>query len=245
MGVGKIEPVGGFYVARQEDAHSWVEAYVRPYGWRTFDPSIARAAATPRPVFVRRWYRHVYDAVDRLWVRNVITYDAQTQRGLITGALLRVDDLARKLSPTWYERLDRRLRSVRDRLIALGWFGTLVRVVGAGAGLALRWVAWLLLRGIVVRSGRRVRPALKIYERMERLLRRCGFERGLSQTPWEFHAAVAAAKWPAAEAVALITRVFCDVRYGERPLGEEDATAAETALRKIRQARKQRRGRRG
>jgi hypothetical protein len=36
---GTLDRGSGEYVVRDTDAHSWVEAYVAPYGWVTFDPT--------------------------------------------------------------------------------------------------------------------------------------------------------------------------------------------------------------
>jgi hypothetical protein len=36
---GSLDRDSGEYVVRDTDAHSWVEAYVAPYGWVTFDPT--------------------------------------------------------------------------------------------------------------------------------------------------------------------------------------------------------------
>jgi hypothetical protein len=36
---GSLDRDSGEYVVRDTDAHSWVEAYIAPYGWVTFDPT--------------------------------------------------------------------------------------------------------------------------------------------------------------------------------------------------------------
>lgn len=83
--VNEWNALGGYHVVRQADAHSWVEAYLRPGGWRTFDPSVMRDDATPQPMFVRRWWRTLYDWSETLWVSHVLNYDSEQQSSLYEG----------------------------------------------------------------------------------------------------------------------------------------------------------------
>ena len=38
---GVYNPVSDLWLVRASDAHSWVEAWIPGYGWRTFDPTPA------------------------------------------------------------------------------------------------------------------------------------------------------------------------------------------------------------
>ena len=48
---GTLDRDSGEYVVRDTDAHSWVEAYIAPFGWVTFDPTppVGPARVTPGP----------------------------------------------------------------------------------------------------------------------------------------------------------------------------------------------------
>ncbi len=37
--VHEKNPLGGYYIVRERNAHAWVEAYIKGEGWRTFDPT--------------------------------------------------------------------------------------------------------------------------------------------------------------------------------------------------------------
>ena len=50
---GEWNPYGNYFVIRQSDAHSWVEAYVDG-AWRTYDPDAARGAARGEPAEANR-----------------------------------------------------------------------------------------------------------------------------------------------------------------------------------------------
>ena len=230
--VSEWNPIGGYYVVRQSDAHSWVEAYLRPDGWRTFDPSVMRDAATPTPLFLRRWWRNLFGTAENLWVSYVLTYDTEAQAKVYSS-------VNRLLAP---------FRWLSARLAA-----TMAKAVGIGRGMTRRNVglAFMVLvsamiaaaaavffnrkRGSRARSGRSAE--LRFYRKMERLLGRRGFHRPASQTVWEFHDVLAARNWPAMDAVSLITRGFCDARYGGRSLSVQEKQSLTHALQLIRKTR--------
>jgi len=247
--VSEWNPIANYYVVRQSDAHSWVEAYLRPDGWRTFDPSVFRDDFTPEPIFVRKWWRNLYDLADTLWVRYVLTYDAERQSALQTAIVRGAQRTVRTAERLWTRafllaggdflaihrwearRLLRRIAPWfrRGLLIVIVVLGTVLAGLAAG-----RLRTWLRRRT----PGHGV---LRAYGRMERLLARRGFPRNPSQTPWELHAAVAARHWPGAQAVERVTRAFCEVRYGGRPLSSQRAQTIAEALRTIRETKRHRR----
>jgi len=71
---------GGFYDVRQDQAHAWVEAYIRGSGWVRLDPTPAAGAPS---VWGRRLAGRVarwIEAVNVRWYRSVIGYDTYSQR---------------------------------------------------------------------------------------------------------------------------------------------------------------------
>ena len=235
--VHEWNPLGGYHVVRQSDAHSWVEAYLRPGGWRTFDPSVLRDEAIPQPMFILRWWRNLYDWADTLWARHVLTYDAERQ-AVVYGAVARVGGLLHDL---WVSAI------VLAGVDSLDFGGSFWRGLVGIVKMLIRWalilgafvIAVRLIasamrrRGAPGRSRLPVRPGMGLYRRMERLLARRGFRRRPWQTPWEFHDELAARGWPLMEPVAAITRGFCAARYGGRTLTAVRLGAMRHALHEI------------
>lgn len=237
--VTEFNPLGGYHVVRQADAHSWAEAYIDPIGWRTYDPSVMRDVATPRPVFVRRWWRNVYDTLETLWVEHVLQYDTDKQ-SVVYQFLASIPDrfhrvLVRALLLVGGDKLELSPAQVGRRLKALGrplmWVGIVV------VSLALLVLGGHLIRGALHRRDRRSGPAAaaaEFYRQMEVLLARRGYERAPATTPLEFQAILHKSGWPAMRPVEELTQIVMAVCYGGRPLGEERTQRIREALGELR-----------
>jgi len=234
--VSEWNPISEAYVVRQQHAHSWVEAYLRPYGWRTLDPTaVSRDAATPTPMLARRIGNNIYDWMTSLWVSYVLNFDSTSQAAPYRW-LRRMAELSEELTTGPFKHVAVGLGTLKNEPSELTGplYGILVGIQWAVAALVAVGLAWVIAQGILRRKrGRRAPRQFKYYARMERLLRRRGFRRAGAQTPWEFSAALAERQWPAAAEVAAITDRFCRARYGARPLTEADLREIEQALRAI------------
>jgi hypothetical protein len=100
------------------------------------------------------------------------------------------------------------------------------------------WRQWhrrgLALETPEARRSRELVEAGHFYGQMVRALASFRLVRAASQTPAEFLQVVAAAGLPFTAAVATVTRIFCEVRYGEQPLDDERRHQVAGALAEIR-----------
>lgn len=99
---GEQNPLDGYLVIRQSDAHAWAEVWLEEQGWRRIDPtavvsparvdngiSEALPAGEPLPALVQMhgtWLRSLrdrWDAVNNAWNQQVLGYDPQRQRELL------------------------------------------------------------------------------------------------------------------------------------------------------------------
>lgn len=111
---GTLNPVDGYYVIRQEDAHAWAEVWLGARGWVRVDPTAAvdparvdqgMSAALPAaevPGFYFRTHpwlnslRNTWDAVNNGWNQWVLAYGPELQRnffahlGLDYGSWLQI-----------------------------------------------------------------------------------------------------------------------------------------------------------
>ena len=233
--VGEWNDVGGYYVIRQQDAHSWVEAYIDGRGWTTFDPT----PPAGRNVYERGRFSKLqmwYDSLERTWVMGVLNYGYSRD-------------------PAALSALERLFRS-RQLLDALGPSqigSTLRELFSSGAGAVTLSVLTMFLAvfaiGIAARSKRpgqrrgTVTPSIRFYRSMLKILRRKGFRRASSWTPTEFANRVVAAGGGEFLPAEYVTDRFCAVRYGDRQLTEKEAKGLRTALSALRRAPKVKRKR--
>jgi len=101
---GERNPVDGYLVVRQSDAHAWAEVWLEGRGWVRIDPTAAVSpsriesgiadalpAGEPLPALLQirtTWLRgvhHRWEAINNAWNQQVIGYDLQRQRELLAS----------------------------------------------------------------------------------------------------------------------------------------------------------------
>ncbi len=199
---GEINPVDGYMIVRQSDAHAWAEVWIAAEGWVRVDPTAAAipvrvesglAAAVPRgdplPFLVRAdlsWLRALrfnWEALANYWNQWVVGYNVERQREL----LLRLG----MPSPSW-EKL----------AMALFWLVGLVVAV---------FSLWML------RRAREQDPVVRAWRRFCRKLARRGTRRGAAEGPRAFAERAASEQPHVAPDVTEIGDLYVRLRYGAAP----------------------------
>ena len=131
---GELNPVDGYWIVRQADAHAWAEVWLGERGWVRVDPTsavaperiengtrlFAPATSYDGQDIVRSLWRSIslnLDAITNRWNQWVLQYDRTSQRGLLERLGLGGSD--------WYGLAG---------LLA----GAMLLIVGAGALLTLK-----------------------------------------------------------------------------------------------------------
>jgi len=214
---GEYNDLGGDYIVRASDAHSWVEVYFPGEGWVTFDPTPAVAPSSA--IFSR--LAHYIDWLELSWNEWVINYDFAHQ--------VQMAQILQRNSRSWNDSLRVWFKKQQrgSRIWLRGWLGrrgaitfavpiTLIflLVLGRygvlGAGIR-RLRLYLHLRGP---AEPKANPQLasRMYAELLRVLERRGVTRKASQTALEFAAAVSE---PAlAGVVREFTQIYGDARFG-------------------------------
>lgn len=198
---GQWNRYGGYFLIRQQDSHSWVEASIKGRGWRRFDPTPAAGLATPLESSSLGLY---FDSLQWRWARYIIGYSFADQIRAATAVEAKADNM----------------RAFIENALAGLFPGK-----GAGARAAILFLALAfaaiacLFLGAAFLKGRR--PPLypktpRFYLEMLNILRKKGFEKKGFETPLEF--AVRTGR-PAA---VKLTEVFQEERYGWKTPEEKD-----------------------
>jgi transglutaminase-like putative cysteine protease len=77
---GELNPLEGYYIVRQENAHAWVEAYTEGSGWQVYDPTPPEGRPAAPSTSLLRFASQLYDYVNFRWDRYILTYGADDQR---------------------------------------------------------------------------------------------------------------------------------------------------------------------
>ena len=198
---GEWNPVGGYLIVRQSDAHAWTEVWLEGSGWTRIDPTAVVAperlqrgifdllpeglpvtsAFLHNNAFMSR-LEHLWDGTNQWWQDHVVEFNTRSQL-----------DLLRELgieAPDWKH---------------LGW---------GFAGALVLWVAWVSLtlrRGVA-----RVKPDRigRAWIRATRKLARVAPARAPAEGPMEFARRVGDQRPDlAAGVIALATR-YARLRFG-------------------------------
>lgn len=201
---GELNPVGGYLIVRQSDAHAWAEVWLGNAGWQRVDPTAAVAPARVQqdlasalpisdslPLAIRgqpqllRALRLGWDAVQNRWNQQFLGYDSLRQNSLLKN--LGIDELA----------------SLR-----------MASLLGGGLLLALLpSLAWLWWRHRQPKPD----PVNASYQYFCQKLARQGLPRHPAETPSDF-ARRAMAYWPQQQAeIAAITQLYLQLRYHPLP----------------------------
>lgn len=208
---GELNPLGGYLIVRQSDAHAWAEVWLEGKGWSRVDPTAAVAPArierrldpdlidnTPGapidfvhldPGPVGRLLHRIGLGVDALnsgWQRWVLGYSKERQQQLMQ--MLGLDFL----------------QGIR---LAVGMLAAAALIVAVMS-------LWILLRDR--REKDRVRHG---YDRFCRKLARAGLPRKPHEGPRDYSRRVSMARPDLAGQVAGISRLYIVLRYGQAGRG--------------------------
>jgi len=211
---GVYNPVSDQWLVRASDAHSWVEAWIPGYGWKTFDPTPADPNAAGPNLFTRLGL--YLDAAETFWQEWVVTYDLARQGTLA----YRMEQGAHRVGIRWFDAA-RAFRSDWLRYVA-GWslrYGRqflLWAMILAALGVVARPL-WRLLhirrRVERVRRGQAsVADATLLYQRMLEILKQRGYQKPPWFTPVEF--AESLPHTPLRDSVGEFTATYNALRFG-------------------------------
>jgi transglutaminase-like putative cysteine protease len=193
---GEFNELGGDYIVRASDAHSWVEAYFPGSGWVVFDPT-PDAPVVSTGIFSR--LSQLADWAELTWNDWVISYDFAHQTVLAQTLQIKSRNW-RDLGAAWFAEKQWRMK---DRLslwqMHHGIFSLVLPLLLVAFLVALRygWIGQLLRKlqiALVLRSknagAASSQIASRMYVEMLHLMGRHGYARAETQTPFEFAAGV-------------------------------------------------------
>jgi transglutaminase-like putative cysteine protease len=219
---GRLNPLNGWYVMRDSDAHAWVEAWMPAQGWTAWDATPVRAAERG-PSVLKGLYAYL-DAADLFWQEWVMGYGFSQQVALAA----KVQSSGRDLGARWLERTREVAGSAWSSLSSaarrFGWLAAAMGLagwaIGTAAPRAVRWARAQRRIRLVAQGRGDCSDASLLYERMLKLLEQSGYAKPGWFTPDEFVRALP--RGAAAERVSEFTKAYQAARFG----GKQAAVSA-------------------
>ncbi len=197
---GEVNPMGGYLIVRQADAHAWAEVWLKGQGWRRIDPTAASvpsriesglAAAVPAgepvPFLLRTdlaWLhslRFQWDTLANAWNQWILGYNAVRQREVLQRLGM--------TSPDWQ---------------------TMTTVLGVLTGALMLLLTWW-----TVRQRARRDPVQRAWEHLSAKLARRQLARHAWEGPTAYAQRISAAQPRLASEVAEIASLYAALRYGK------------------------------
>ena len=237
---GEFNAVGGSYIVRQSDAHSWIEVWIPGRGWIEFDPT------PPDPgseLSVALLLGHYLDAFELFWNSYVLTYDSGTQSLLLgsfrdAAARFRSRSQDRFLDAlTILDRASDALFGMIESVLATSAFWVLAATLALTAlaaayrsQLRMRWKLLRLRLGLARPDPDVVRDIFK----SAAALAGNGVRREPHQTWREWVNALP--EGPRQNLISRALEIFEKSSYGARGVSEEEFSLLEKTLEEIQQA---------
>lgn len=221
----------GYYLVRQEHAHSWVEAWFPEGGWITFDPTPASGIGNQRlPNTVYRRLTRWFDMVKFQWYDKVIDYDARDQAGMMF-ALFRGLESASAYGGTFSRVM---LGEGTSNTGFAQAFVLVLLLAGGGVAFLLYTRQRKVRRIRVERAGETIYPRAAPIEDYRELLERLHevVPRAPSVTPLEYARTVASQKSALADFLPLTERYYSS-RYNGSEWSASEANRSRALLRLV------------
>lgn len=199
---GELNPVDGYLVVRQSDAHAWAEVWLAGQGWVRIDPTAmvspnrldggiaaAMPGTEPLPALLTmrsdflRTIRYRWEAINNAWNQQVLGYNPERQRELFS----------------------------RLGLLDLGWQKLIALFSTLSTALLLAVAAWALYQ----------RPRLDPAQRLWHIALRRIARRQVNCAPWETPLAlqrrIEAERPELATVFAAVVSAYLAARYSATP----------------------------
>jgi len=229
---GEYNELGGYFIVRQRDAHSWTEVYFPGHGWVEFD-------ATPEGQYSNLFQLRnpfllsgIIDSITLAWDRYVVFYNINDQKRYLLIIKEKVDLIKNSLSQWLRGQKDywQTIKNWRPRIRKILFLAIILPLILALAIIipsTRKYLSRLLKR----KTKRKiVESPIGFYQKMLQILRKKGIKKPNHLTPLEFVQQIAALSPQAYSAAHQLTIAYYECRYGNTELEDSQRDAIKSYL---------------
>ncbi|OGR78381.1 MAG: hypothetical protein A3I11_01935 [Elusimicrobia bacterium RIFCSPLOWO2_02_FULL_39_32] len=193
-------PSGNYYTVRFKDAHSWVEVYIGGL-WIEFDPSPRNYVPDLAKTSLLGKIKEKMDYWNFLWNAYILGYDMESQKKLAKTVEFKSNQLSSKLDRTFGNWRSKYLKAEKLKFMSRKrgglsspelftrnflWFLAFVLFIGVGVGLGTIVLYKKMKFYLYKYKIKKTLPNIAFYLTMLKILKRFGFNKRESETPYEF-----------------------------------------------------------
>jgi hypothetical protein len=205
---GEWNSLGRYFMVRQRDAHTWIEAYLPDKGWVPFDPTPATEAKTLVPA-IASLYRY-YDFLKLKWNRYIIRYSRRDQIRILLALHQKVMGL--RLFPHPSPFPGGREKAARPSPYFLAAVALVAFI------LLIAWSLKKRKRQLGTKQSGRLPTEIFFYLMMLKTLEKKKIPKLATETPFEFADRVCKTVATISPLLERITSLYYRVRFGRIPL---------------------------
>lgn len=233
---------GGYYIIRQQNAHTWVEVYFDGVGWLTFDPTPSDIINRKDKSAFFKYISHYVDYFHLRWKSNVVDYDIKQQKAIINktfqiiGKLqANTSKLITQIKKIEFSKINFKFILYKFLLLILIILGFLILLSFILKFYGINLLTILKKFKIVTKESKS--HSVKFYDDLLTILKQKGFYRKESFTPYEFANYVITTSGNAFNKVLEVTDYYYKVRFGYKTLSKEEVIKIENSLKEIQRIR--------
>jgi hypothetical protein len=219
---GEWNSLGRYFMVRQRDAHTWIEAYLPDKGWVPFDPTPVAPAEALVPA-IASFYRY-YDFLKLQWNRYIIRYSRRDQIRMLLALHQKVMGL--RLFPH-----SSPFPGVREKVTRPSPY-VLAAVALAACIFFIAW-RWKKKRYRETKGIGKLPAEISFYLMMLKILEKKKMPKLATETPAEFADRVGKAVATISPSLERITSLYYRVRFGQLPLTPHEENEAGEIIRDL------------
>jgi transglutaminase-like putative cysteine protease len=220
---GEWNALGRYFMVRQRDAHTWIEAYLPDKGWVPFDPTPAAPAEAFAPL-MSSLFRY-YDFLKLKWNRYFIRYSRRDQIRLLLALQQKVMRLPLFPHSSPFPQTREKASRPSPYIVAA--------VALCACILFIAW-SWRKRKRWGVTKRRDKLPAgIAFYVMMLKILEKKKLPKQTTETPWEFADRVDKTVTTISPLLQRVTSLYYRVRFGQIPLSPREEQEVREIMRDL------------